>query len=342
MAKKNDNTGELLQWVAAGAGLFLVGSAIYNELNKFNLAGKVVLVTGGSRGLGLELSRQLVKKGARVGICARTEDQLEKARQELTSLGGDVLASKVDLTNRSEVKKLISDLIRYFGRLDVVVNNAGVIQVGPVQSMGLKDYEEAMDVNFWASLYTMHHALPHFLRQGGGRIVNITSIGGKIAVPHLLPYSASKFALVGLSEGMHAELKQHNIHVTTVVPNLIRSGSPRNVVVKGDHEKEYAWFKHADSNPLLSQSVDVAARRIIKAIEYGDTERVLGATAKIATFLNGLAPSWVSTLLSLTNQFLPVSTGADVSVKGYQAESKRSKGPVSSISDRQAVRNNEM
>jgi short-subunit dehydrogenase len=342
-AKSNDKTTDTLKWIAAGAGVVLAGAALYGELNKFRLAGKVVLITGGSRGLGLELARQLARKGAKLAICARSEDQLDKARVELAGMGADVIALPTDLTNRSEVKKLIQETIRYFGRLDVLINNAGTIQVGPYDAMRIKDYEEAMDTNFWAALYTMHNSLPHFIRQGGGRIVNVTSIGGKIAVPHLLPYTASKFALVGLSEGMHAELKPHNIHVTTVVPNLMRTGSPRNVTVKGNHEKEYAWFKHADSNPLLSQSVEVAARSIIRAVEYGESEAILSFTAKMATLINGIAPGWVSTLLSLTNRFLPGnSPDGDKGIKGYQAETKRSRGPISSLTDRAAIRNNEL
>jgi NAD(P)-dependent dehydrogenase (short-subunit alcohol dehydrogenase family) len=342
MISNNDRTKDALQWIAAGAGLFLAATAVYNELTKFKLAGKVVLVTGGSRGLGLELSRQLARKGARLVICARTAHQLENARVELARMGADVLALQADLTDRDDVKTVIDDVIRHFGRLDVLINNAGIVQVGPYDSMELKDYEEAMDTNFWASLYTMHHALPHFMRQGGGRIVNVTSIGGKIAVPHLLPYTASKFALVGLSEGMHAELKKQNIHVTTVVPNLMRTGSPRNITVKGDHQKEYAWFKHSDSNPLLSQSVEVAARNIIRALEYGESEAVLSFTAKLATLVQGVAPKWVSALLSVTNRFLPDNVqGGDKALKGFEAESERSRGPISGITDRAAVRNNE-
>jgi short-subunit dehydrogenase len=189
----------------------------------------------------------------------------------------------------------------------------------------------------------MHYSLPLFIKKSEGRIVNVTSIGGKVAVPHLLPYTASKFALVGLSEGMHAELKQHNIHVTTVVPNLMRTGSPRNIIVKGDHEKEYAWFKHADSNPLMSQDVSIAARGIIQSLEYGKAEAVLSLTGKIATMINGVAPSWVSALLSLTNRLLPApNAGATSPKKGHQVESKRSRGPVAALTDRAAIRNNEL
>ena len=330
-------------WMAAGAGVVLAASSIYKLLTRFRVDGKVVLVTGGSRGLGLELSRQLAAKGAKLAICARTESQLERARAELAARGAEVIAVSADITNRSEVNKLVRDVVKKFGQIDVLINNAGVIQVGPQEEMKVKDYEEAMDTNFWAALYGMHAVLPHFIRQGGGRIVNITSIGGKIAIPHLLPYTASKFALVGLSEGMHAELKKKNIHVTTIVPNLMRTGSPRNVTVKGDHESEYAWFKISDSSPLLSQSVKVAARNIIRAMEYGEAEAVLSLSAKAAILLKGLAPGWVSVLTSMANHFLPETVpSGNIRRKGFQAESPKSRGLVSSLSDRAAIKNNEV
>lgn len=338
----NESIQRTVGWAAAGAGLFLAASTVYHELTKYRLEGKVALVTGGSRGLGLVLARQLVAKGASVAICSRTTSQLYSAKKELEQMGGDVLALPVDVTNNEEVQILIRDVVNRFGRLDVLINNAGTIQVGPQETMDIKDYEDAMDSNFWSALYTMHAALPHFIKQGEGRIINITSIGGKIAVPHLLPYSASKFALVGLSEGMHAELKKENIHVTTVVPNLMRTGSPRNATIKGDHEAEYAWFKFSDSLPLTSQAVEEAAHRIIKALEYGESEAVLTITAKMVTMLKGFAPGWVNAILSFTNRFLPANIpGGFYPRKGFEVESESSRGKIPAYSDRAAVKNNE-
>ena len=332
----------VLAWAAAGIGVFLVARAITKEFSKLNLAGKVVLITGGSRGLGLVLARHLGEKGARLAICARSADDLELARQELDDKHIEVITMTVDITVNDEVKAMIRDVIKHYGRIDVLINNAGIIQVGPQHLMGLEEYQVAMQTNFWAQLYAMHAVIPHFIERGGGRIVNITSIGGKIAVPHLLPYSASKFASVGLSEGMHAELKRYNILVTTVVPNLMRTGSPVNADIRGDHETEYAWFKHADSNPILSQDPDHAAKRIIEAIEYGEAEVTLSLTGKVASIVKGFAPGWVSLLMGLANKILPDAvTGDQRTLKGWQAESALSHGPISSITDRAAGRNNE-
>lgn len=333
----------ILGWAAAGAGVYLVAHAIVKELTKLELRGKVVLITGGSRGFGLVLARHLADRGAKLAITARSADDLELARQELEARGAHVIAMTVDVTQHGEVKAMVRDVLSHYGRLDVLVNNAGIIQVGPQDVMNIDDYELAMRTNFWGQLYAILEVLPHFLQREQGRIVNITSIGGKIALPHLLPYTTSKFAAVGLSEGMHAELKKYNIRVTTVVPNLMRTGSPVHADIKGDYEKEYAWFKHADSNPLLSSDPDKTAERIIEALEYGESEVTLSLTGKIATLVQGLAPRWISLLMSVTNKILPdAATGNYQSRKGWEAESRLSRGPVSKLTDRAAARNNEV
>ena len=333
----------ILGWAATGVGVYLIAHAVFKELSKLNLKGKVVLITGGSRGFGLVLARHLAARGAKLAITARSADDLELARQDLDGRGAEVMAMTVDVTQNEEVKAMVRDVIHHYGRLDVLVNNAGVIQVGPQHLMSIEDYELAMRTNFWAQLYAMLAVIPYFMERGYGRIVNITSIGGKIAIPHLLPYTASKFAAVGLSEGMHAELKRHNILVTTVVPNLMRTGSPVHADIKGDYEKEYAWFKHAGANPLLSQDPNHTAERIVQAIEYGESEVRLSLNGKIATLIQGFAPRWVSLLMSITNKLLPEAvTGGYESKKGWEAESELSRGPVSRLSDEAAARNNEI
>jgi NAD(P)-dependent dehydrogenase (short-subunit alcohol dehydrogenase family) len=288
----------------------------------FDFADKTVLITGGSRGLGLLLARRFIDEGAKVAICARDESELYRARDDLSDRGGNVLAIQCDVTVNEQVAGMIDGVVRHFGSIDVLVNNAGVIQVGPSEHMTLADYEHAMNTHFWAPLYTIEAASPHMRqRRGGGRIVNIASIGGKIAVPHLLPYSASKFALVGLSEGLRAELTKDNIYVTTVCPGLMRTGSPRNADFKGRHEQEYAWFAAADALPFLSISGDRMAGKIIDAARHGDAELIFPLAANVQAKLHGLFPGVTSEVMALSNQFLPGPGGIGTrSAKGYESE----------------------
>jgi NAD(P)-dependent dehydrogenase (short-subunit alcohol dehydrogenase family) len=331
----------LLVYGAGGTLALMAFNRWRREKNRFDLYGKVVLITGGSRGLGLVLARMLAARGARLAICGRTAETLEEARKELELFGTPVLTLTVDVTDTDQVDHMIRDVVTHYGRLDVLINNAGTIQVGPQESLSLEDYEKAMRTNFWASLYTMLNSIPHFKAQHGGRVVNITSIGGKVAVPHLSPYSASKFALMGLSEGLHAELKKHNIIVTTVVPGLMRTGSPGHITVKGDHEAEYAWFKAAASSAVLAVKPERAAARIIEALEYGRPEVMISLTTRLAAFLQGFAPRLMSTLLELGEKFLPAATaGGEVPKEGWQSETQLSR-ILGKRSDVEAMQNNQ-
>ncbi|MCF0057057.1 SDR family oxidoreductase [Dyadobacter sp. CY356] len=327
--------------VTVGAGIFALAKTIYKEINKFDIKNKVVVITGGSRGLGLAMARVLASKGAKLAICARTASQLETARIELEELGAEVITIRMDVSDQIEVQRMIKAVYEHYGQLDVLINNAGIITVGPENVMEIQDYKKVMDTNFWSALYSIKAALPIFLQQGEGRIVNIASIGGKVAVPHLLPYSVSKFALVGLSEGLNAELKKDNIHVTTVIPNLMQTGSPRNVTVKGDHESEYAWFKLADSSSLLSQKAESAAKQIVKALEQGENELILTQLGKVAVGLQGLLPGSINSLMQVANHFLPKGNNLQEK-KGFESESELSNGPAAANSDEAAAEFNEV
>lgn len=325
----------------AGLGALAVARVMYRRMTSLNFQGKVVLITGGSRGLGLEIARIVAGKGARVALCARSEEHLANAAEELRSTGAEVLTVAADLSLPDEAPQVMQQVIGRFGRLDVLVNNAGVMLVGPENVMEVEDYRQVMDANFWSALYMTKAALPHFRAQGGGHIANVSSIGGKMAVPHMLPYSVSKFALTGFSEGLAAELKKEHIHVTTVVPSLMRTGSPRNISLKGDHKAEYAWFKIADSLPLLSQDARKAASQIVAGIAAGDAEVVLTPIARSACVLNGIAPGALTAIMQWTDRFLPQSENTEIR-KGFESESEATTGAIGSRTDRAAVHNNEL
>src|SRR4051812_38145356 len=217
---------------AAGAAVGIAALRAALRTN-YSFREKSVVITGGSRGLGLELARIFAREGARITLIARTVETIEKARGELQSMGASVLAIPCDIRDRGQVETAITEIVRHFGAIDVLVNDAGIIQVGPYDQMQLEDYENAMATHAWGPLYMIMAALPHMRSRGAGRIVNISSIGGKVAVPHLLPYTMSKFALTGLSQGLRAELAQDGIVVTTVCPGLMRTGSHINASFKG-------------------------------------------------------------------------------------------------------------
>jgi len=189
--------------LAAGAGAVLALRALRSQTT-YDFRNKSVLITGGSRGLGLVLARALAAEGARLTIVARDRVELEQARADLDARGAEVLAFACDVRDQNDVQRAIERVVARYGSIDVLINNAGVIQAGPVEHMQVSDFEDALNTHLWGPLYTMLAALPHMRSQGGGRVVNISSIGGKVAVPHLVPYTTSKFALVGLSDGMRA------------------------------------------------------------------------------------------------------------------------------------------
>jgi len=187
----------------------------------------------------------------------------------------------------------------------VLINNAGVIQVGPFEDMQIQDFEDAMATHAWGPLYTILAALPHMRRQRGGRIVNISSIGGKISVPHLMPYAMSKFALAALSDGMRSELRKYGIYVTSVYPGLMRTGSHVFAHTKGNKSAEQAWFSFMATNPLFAINARRAAHQIIEACRKGRPDLVITTQANLAVLAHGLAPSLVARMSALVNRLLP-------------------------------------
>lgn len=292
------------------------------------LANKVVVITGGSRGLGLQLAREFGAHGAIVVVASRDEAELDRASDDLRQRGITVHSIVCDVSDQAQSEHLIREAVRKAGKIDVLVNNAGVIQVGPLSEMTVADFENAMGVMFWGTLYPTLAVIPAMRERQQGRIVNITSIGGKMSVPHLLPYCCAKFAAVALSEGLRTELNQYGIKVTTVVPGLMRTGSHVNAMFKGEQGKEYAWFSLAAATPLISIGGERAARAIVRATVRGDAERILSIPAQLAARVHGLAPDLTSVLSTLINRLLPKADGKNsgaltsTAVRGAEARSE--------------------
>ncbi|HYP05296.1 MAG TPA: SDR family NAD(P)-dependent oxidoreductase [Bryobacteraceae bacterium] len=338
--RKAPGMGALL-WTAAGAGLLLFART--QSVGGYSFKDKVALITGGSRGLGLLLARHLAAQGARVAICARDAEELENARHDLQSRGATVFTVVCDLRDRHDAERMVADVIAQYGSIDVLINNAGIITVAPLEEMTLDDFSDAMDSNYWSAVYTTMAALPEMRRRRTGRIVNITSIGGKIAVPHLLPYSASKFAFYGFSRGLRSEVLKDGIVVTTVVPGLMRTGSPRNANFKGQHQLEHAWFSISDSLPGASIDADRAAEQILNATKRGEVEITLTLQARVAAALDALFPELTGSLLAAANRMMPMAGGIGKRLaKGKDSQSQASPSVLTTLGDRAAERNNEV
>jgi NAD(P)-dependent dehydrogenase (short-subunit alcohol dehydrogenase family) len=299
---------------AAGVTAYGIRCARTSGKASADLTGKVALVTGGSRGLGFLLARELGRQGCRVAICARDEQELQRARQALAEDAPQVLAVKCDVSQRDDVTRMVHQVAGGLGPVDILVNNAGIIQVGPARTMTLEDYELALDVMYWGVLYPKLAALPSMLDRGDGTIVNITSIGGKVSVPHLLPYSAAKFAATGFSEGLRSELAGTGVRVTTIAPGLMRTGSYLNAFFKGRKQKELTWFSLGAALPLISMDAERAAAQIVRAARRGEAERTLSVPATLLDRFHGLFPGLTAELLGLTARFvLPGADGQDPS-----------------------------
>jgi NAD(P)-dependent dehydrogenase (short-subunit alcohol dehydrogenase family) len=283
----------------------LAAREAFTRAREASLEGEVALVTGSSRGLGLLLAEELGRAGCRLVICARDEADLELARGRLTASGYDVLAIPCDISDADQVTSLVRRAEEHFGAVDILVTNAGVMTVGPIWQMSSDDFAHAHDVIFWGTVHPTLAVLPGMRARGHGRIANVTSIGGRISAPHLLPYSAAKFATVGFSEGLRAEVARDGISVTTIVPGFMRTGSYLNARFKEPHAAEFAWFALGAGLPFVSMDARRAARWIVQAIRRGEAERTLGLTAEVATRFHGLFPGVTADLLGLANRLLP-------------------------------------
>jgi len=303
-------------FAAAAVGVAAAVVSVSRALSATKVAeGAVVLVTGGSRGLGLAIARRFAATKVHLVLASRKMEELQQAQASLLAehphlQPEDFYLVACDLAKPAECRRLVEEAIARYGRIDVLVNNAGIIEVGPVEAQPVEAFERAMQVNFMAAMYVIWAALPYLRTQApiaGKRraaIVNIASIGGKIAVPHMLPYSAAKFALVGFSEGLHAELHGKGIRVTTVCPGLMRTGGEDHAQFVGDVEAEKQWFMFAAKTPGVAVTAEHAANVIYRAVEQGRAEVTISPQAWLAARFAGLAPETLQWANAMTNEYV--------------------------------------
>ncbi len=308
----------------------------------YPLREKVVLITGGSRGLGLVLARHICARGGNVALIARDAEELARAKSDLATRRSTVMTIQCDLLDSEQIQAAVRRVIDRFGKIDILINNAGIIEVGPQEHLMREDFERAIRLHFWAPFELISQIVPEMRIWGGGRIVNISSIGGKVAVPHMASYSASKFALTGFSDAIRAELARDNIHVTTVAPGLMRTGSHVNAKFKGRHDDEFAWFAASAGAPLISMNADRAARKILAACRRGQPSLTLTFAARKIVLGNALFPNLTGYLMKFVNRLLPGTGGEQGNESRAGSEvPRRTPGWMTKLADRATQKNNE-
>jgi short-subunit dehydrogenase len=304
LLRTNRKRFAILPAIASG---YLLTRILVESSNPKSFRGQSAIITGGSRGLGLAIARKLVNENCNVTLLARDNEELKRAKTELTKLNrGEVHTIACDVTDNKQLSSAINEAADLYDGVDLLVNNAGAIVVGPWESMTQQDFEAQMNIHLYATMNAIKITLP-FLRNknSGKRIVNICSMGGRVAVPHMLPYDTSKFALAGFSQGLATELYDENISVTTIYPGVMRTGSPIQATFKGEHQKEFAWFQTVDVLPGFSTSAQDAAHQIIEAARERRFELMPFLPAKIRMGLAAFFPELVAYALVVVNRLLP-------------------------------------
>lgn len=278
---------------------------------------RIALISGGSRGLGLEIAKQICARGGKVALLARDAKELGRAKSDLEHFGSEVLTVQCDLLEAAQIQSAVQQTLERFRKIDILINNAGIIEVGPLGHMQFKDFDRAMRLHFWAPFVLQFLTVPRMRAQGGGHIVNISSIGGRVAVPHMAPYSASKFALTGFSDAIRSDLARDNIYITTVTPGMMRTGSHVHAMFKGDHTAEYRWFDWSRKLPFASISAERAARKIVNGCARGKPILIMPFTARLIIAANALFPNLMARMMKMFSRSLP----SEVSQSGNEARS---------------------
>ena len=222
--------------------------------------GKVIVITGASSGLGEAAARHLSAQGASLALGARRAGRIEALAAELTAGGGKALAVTTDVTHSDQVKRLVDTAVERYGRVDVMINNAGLMPHSPLERLKLDDWNRMIDVNVKGVLYGIAAALPHMIQRKSGHIVNVASVAGHVVRPGGAVYSATKTAVRVISEGLRQEVKPHNIRTTVISPGAVASELPDSVT-----EQDIAADVHKFYEDLAIPA-DSFARAVIFAI----------------------------------------------------------------------------
>lgn len=323
-------------------GAFLAGVLRGARSANPPLRGRRVLITGGSRGLGLALAQACARQGAHLILCARDRAELERAQRGFLPPGTEVELEPCDLDSPPQIRAMFARLRASERPIDLLINNAGVIEVGPIDAIRASDFESVLRTNLMGMIRVTLESIP--LMRRGSSIANICSIGGAVAIPHLLPYSTSKFGAVGFSMGLDAELAGKGIAVTTVLPGPMRTGSFVQARFRGDAIREFDWFALGSALPGLSISAERAASRVLDAVARRKRFAVVGAPAKALRLLSALLPGTTLGVMRAASALMPQAHGgshARGSRKGRELRIDLPRGGLTRLGDRAGDRLNE-
>lgn len=252
-----------------------------------------VLITGASQGSGRATALLFARNGYDVALAARQPERLESVAHQIEALGQRAIAVPTDVGNAEQVERLVAKTLETFGQVDVLVNNAGICLSGAIEQTSLADWHQIMDTNFWGYVHTVQALLPHFVERKTGAIANVGSFGGKMPLPQMTAYCASKYAVTGFTESLRLELAPQGIHVCAIHPGVINSDFLERAQFRSTTEQVSDTMRQRMQATLqsawVSQPEDIA-QAIWNAIRHQKPEIVVGATFW-ATELHRLFPS---------------------------------------------------
>ena len=239
-------------------------------------ANKVAIVTGASTGIGWAVALALAEEGACVALAARRETNLLELAEQIEKSGGKALALRTDVTQREQVEAMVQQVIAQWGRVDILISNAGEYIRGPIVELDPADLQRSLNVNYFGGVYCIKAVLPHMIAQRGGHIAAVTSMDGKIGLPPDAPYVSAKFALTGFLEVLRQEVREHGIAVTNVMPGRVDT-------VMIEHLK-FSWV-----SPKISP--EAVARATLDGIRKQKPIVIVPPQAKLLYYINVFAPS---------------------------------------------------
>ena len=252
-----------------------------------NFKNKVVVITGASSGIGEAAAEQFAKRGANLVLVARRKEKLEQVEQKLSKYSIKTLIQVCDVSDKQQVKQMSEKVIETFSKIDILVNNAGFVIYGKVEELSIEDIESQMKTNYFGTINCTKHFLPYFLKQNSGHMINVASVGGSFGVPGIASYCATKFAMLGFSEGLHHELHGTNVGVTVVSPIMVRTSL-------FDHPSFKNFAKHATG---ISLSADTVANAIIKASDSSKLEIVVPSYVRIGIWFKQTFPFLINPII---------------------------------------------